>query len=1185
MESLKKIILLVEDDPVIAVLHKRYVEKEGYFVLVAGNGEEAVEIIKNNTKVDLILMDINLGSGIDGTEAAKEILNLKEIPVLFLSSHTEKKIVDLTEKITSYGYVVKNTGPIVLAASIKMAFKLFEANKEISFNASSLMQSESRFNAVYEKSPVGIVHVDLKGKFLNVNPTFIKILQYSKEELLQMTWRDFTHPDDLQINVDLYTDVLEGTRDSYCIEKRYLTKSGQIVWVSISVVSVKDLNGKPIYLLGMVEDITDKVKIEESQKEDLNLLKSVNKLAIKLAPFSHNEDLYSLITKSLIKSSGADFATIAIYNPENSVLKIERIEAKSNLLSLANGVLGMNLLQIKPKVSDEDYKQILSKVVGFRKTITETTFGAINSVVGNAIQKITSIDKFAGIAYIIEGKLYGTSVLGFNKNHPYPSEELLKSFAHIIALSIQRKSLEDKFYKVDRGFRLTEEKFSKIFRTSPDAIILSRLFDGVFVEVNDSFQKMTGYSKDEVIGKSSFDEYIGIWAEGKDREKFVKALQLNSEINGFEIRLKKKDGTPITGLRSAKIIDIDGVQHILSITHDITERKRIREELEKSEAKYKRFFENTHDVYYQVNDQFLIVEISPSIEKVSGYIREELIGKPVETFYENPEDRDLFIQEITKKGYVKEYEVKLKVKSGQSKWVSLNANLILTDENKFDYIEGFIKEIDVRKNAELNLRKMARAVEQSSASILITDEKGIIEYINPKFSEISGYSINEILGKNSKVLSSGLTPKNIYKELWNTIKSGRDWKGEFSNKKKNGDIYIESASISPITNEFGNVTNFVAVKEDITERKLAESVLEEKEEFYHAIFDRSAAIKMLIEPETFDIVDANPAAETFYGYTRNELLKLKITDINLIDTTDLTLACEQVIDGSNRYFNFKHKLSNGEVKDVEVYSTKIQLRGKTLLYSLIHDITERKLAEAQNIKYSEELKNAIATKDKFFSIIAHDLKSPFNAIIGFSDLLEADFNNNDYTSFPLYIDSISKSSKNAFNLLETLLEWAMAQTGRIKFVPEKINLSSKIFENIELFESQAAKKNIQLKSNINRDLQVFCDKYMLSSILRNLIVNAIKFTPQYGNIFVSAIPKNTFIEVSIRDSGVGILPEQLEKLFIVEEKVSTYGTEKETGTGLGLILCKEFIDQNGGQIWVESEVGKGSTFFFTLPVA
>ena len=941
MESFEKIILLVEDEPVIAILHKRYVEREGYFVLVAENGEKAVEIIKNNTKVDLILMDINLGSGIDGTEAAKEILNLKEIPVLFLSSHTEKEIVDLTEKITSYGYVVKNTGPVVLAASIKMAFKLFEANKEISFNASSLMQSESRFNAVYEKSPVGIVHVNLKGKLLNANPTFIKILEYSKEELLQMTWRDFTYPDDLQINVDLYTDVLKGTRDSYCIEKRYLTKSGHIVWVSLSVVSVKDLNGKPIYLLGLVEDITDKVKIEESQKEDLNLLKSVNKLAIKLAPFSHKDDLYSLITKSLMKSSGSDLATIAIYNPENRDLKIERIEAKSNLLSLANGVLGMNLLKIKPKVSDEEYNQILSEVVGFRKTITETTFGAINPVVGNAIQKITSIDKFAGIAYIIEGKLYGTSVLGFNKDQPYPSEELLKSFAHLIALSIQRKSLEDKFYTVDKGFRLTEEKFSKIFRTSPDAIILSRLSDGVFVEVNDSFQKITGFSKEEVIGKASISENIGTWPNENEREKFVKALLPNSEINGYELNLKKKNGTYFHALRSAKIIDIDGVQHILSITHDITERRRIQEELEKSEAKYKRFFENTHDVYYQVNDQYLIMEISPSIENVSGYVREELIGKPVESFYENLEDRDLFLQEITKKGYVKEYEVKLKAKSGKSKWVSLNANLILTAENKLNYIEGFIKEIDSRKSSELAYSKMARAVEQSSASILITDNKGKIEYVNPKFSEVSGYSFHEVQGKNPRMLQSGLTPKKIYEELWQTLASGQDWKGEFSNKKKNGEIYIEAASISPITNGFGKLTNFVAVKEDITERKLAESVLEEKEEFYHAIFDRSAAIKMLIDPETFDIVDANPAAEAFYGYSHEELLGLKMTDINLLGKEELLLACEQIETGGRGYFNFQHKLSNDEIRDVEVYSTKIQLRGKTLLYSLIHDITER----------------------------------------------------------------------------------------------------------------------------------------------------------------------------------------------------------------------------------------------------
>ncbi|NVO02477.1 MAG: PAS domain S-box protein, partial [Bacteroidetes bacterium] len=1134
---------------------------------------------------DLILMDINLGPGIDGTVAAQEILKTKDIPILFLSSHTEKEIVELTEKITSYGYVVKNTGPVVLAVSIKMAFKLFEANKEISFSANSLIQSESQFAAVYEKSPIGIVQVNLQGKIINANPTFVRILGYSKNELLQLKWKDFTHPDDLEMNSELYVDVISGKRDSYSIEKRYVKNDNEIVWVSLSVVSVKNSDGKPMFLLGMVEDISERINIEKLKKDEITYLNSINQLAIKLAPFSHKDDLYNIISKSLMKISGAEIVTLSIYNPEQKEIKIERIEAKSHLVNIANRYLGTNILNLRFKVSDEDYQTMLSEVVGFKNSLSETSFGSISPTIGNAIQKMTSIDKFAGVAYIIDGKLFGTSILGFKKEVPFPSEELLKSYAHIIALSIQRKTLEDKFYHVDKGMRLSEEKFSKIFRISPDAIILSRLTDGVMVEVNDSFTKMTGFAKEEVIGKSSSSEMIGLWLDFNQRENFVNELLKNNEISGFEVKLKKKDGSIINGLRSAKIIEINGESHILSITHEITDRKKIEESLLKSEAKFKTFFNNIHDAYYHVDVNYLISEISPSIERISGYSREELIGKPVQSFYENANDRDLFLMEISKNGFVKDYEVKLISKNGESKWVSLNANLVPSSDNKLRYIEGFITEINDRKKLELSLRKMAHAVEQSPASIVVTDVDGNIEYVNPKFTEVSGYSEKEVLGKNPRILGSGLTPRMVYCELWETLKAGFEWKGEFSNRKKNGDIYIESASISPIIDEFGKITNFVAVKEDITERKLAENILEEKEEFYHAIFDRSGAIKLLIDPVTFKIIDGNPAAEEYYGYSHDQLIDLKIIDINILDPEKIAEEMQKAISGEKRYFNFKHKLANGEIREVEVYSSKIVLRGKPLLYSLIHDITERKFAELQIKKYADELKTAVATKDKFFSIIAHDLKSPFNAIIGFSDLMEMDYKNKDFSNFELYLDSISKSSKSAFNLLETLLEWAMTQSRRIKYLPKRINLSSKIKENTEFAEMQASKKNIDLSINIQNDLFVFADKYMLNAILRNLISNAIKYTYQKGSVIISAIPKNSFVQVAVKDTGIGIPKKFIDQLFKIEKKSSTPGTEKETGTGLGLILCKEFVESNGGEIWVETEEGKGSTFFFTLPVA
>lgn len=233
---------------------------------------------------------------------------------------------------------------------------------------------------------------------------------------------------------------------------------------------------------------------------------------------------------------------------------------------------------------------------------------------------------------------------------------------------------------------------------------------------------------------------------------------------------------------------------------------------------------------------------------------------------------------------------------------------------------------------------------------------------------------------------------------------------------------------------------------------------------------------------------------------------------------------------------------------------------------------------------TEQLKELNATKDKFFSIIAHDLKNPFNTLIGFTELLKD--NLEDYSTDKLkeFIDILHETSKQSYALLENLLEWARAQTGRMTMNPENIDLSLITEENVSLLENNAAKKEVRLINNTSEGTVVYSDANMIRTVVRNLISNAIKYTKEGGSITTSATRKDKFIELAIADNGIGIKPQNLEKLFRIDENYSTRGTADEGGTGLGLILCKEFISKNGGEIWVESEFGQGSTFKFTLPV-
>jgi signal transduction histidine kinase len=224
-----------------------------------------------------------------------------------------------------------------------------------------------------------------------------------------------------------------------------------------------------------------------------------------------------------------------------------------------------------------------------------------------------------------------------------------------------------------------------------------------------------------------------------------------------------------------------------------------------------------------------------------------------------------------------------------------------------------------------------------------------------------------------------------------------------------------------------------------------------------------------------------------------------------------------------------------------------------------------------------------ATKDKFFSIIAHDLKSPFNAIIGFSEILIEQVQEKNYEYAMEYAVIIQDSSKRAMDLLMNLMEWSRSQTGRMEFNPEPLEVVGVIRDVIALLNDTAKQKSITITTNTPDSAQVIADKAMVATILRNLISNAIKFTERGGKIVISAQQNTAELIVAVQDNGVGMSKEIIDKLFRIDVNHSTLGTQSEKGTGLGLILCKEFIEKHGGKIWVESEEDKGSKFVFSIP--
>ncbi|WP_372644725.1 ATP-binding protein [Ancylomarina sp.] len=330
------------------------------------------------------------------------------------------------------------------------------------------------------------------------------------------------------------------------------------------------------------------------------------------------------------------------------------------------------------------------------------------------------------------------------------------------------------------------------------------------------------------------------------------------------------------------------------------------------------------------------------------------------------------------------------------------------------------------------------------------------------------------------------------------------------------------------------------------------------------------------------------SCEKILGYKPEELINISVIDkmIHPDDQGRAILALQNIIQNSaNGGIQYRHRHKNGGWVYLEAFGTnQISNPAVKSIILNVRDITDRMNAKQALIESETSLRDLNATKDRFFSIIAHDLKSPFNGILGFSKLLEAEVHDKNYEAVEEYAHIIHNASQRAMNLLTNLLVWSRSQMGKIKYTPENCDLEVLFNEIAELLNDSAQQKSITISSEIENNSVVFVDKNMICTILRNLISNGIKFTKSGGTITICAHPKVDEWLITVSDNGVGISNEAIDKLFLMEYSYSTLGTQKEVGTGLGLLLCKEFVSMHGGRIWVESEVGKGSTFYFSIPI-
>jgi PAS domain S-box-containing protein len=702
----------------------------------------------------------------------------------------------------------------------------------------------------------------------------------------------------------------------------------------------------------------------------------------------------------------------------------------------------------------------------------------------------------------------------------------------------ERKQIED-------TLRKSEQKYRLLVECANEAIVVVQ--DGMLRLTNPISEILTGYSAD-YLASTPFPSFI--YPEDKEAviSNHIKRLKGEDAPNQYIFRLINKDGSIRWVYMNSVLIDWDGSPATLNFLTDITERKKVEEALQMSNKRYETLFNKASDGILHLSTSGKILGVNESYCKMHGYNIMEILQMDIlnleadDSFHFNSERLNRIME-----GEAMQFEVNHFHKDGHIIILEVSASRICIGDEIF--IQTFNRDITDRKKAEELLIRQNREIESQYE-----------EYMQ----------LNEILRQTNYSL-----------ELEKEKSNETNIKLQMVNEELNAH-YLEDQ----IRNE-----EIQAKLEEAVESRTHQ--LLESEAKFRSVFNNSTLGIYRTTPDG-KILIANPALINLLKYDSFEELSQLNLEAEQPYQNYSRQEFKKQIEKSGRLIGLEGTWLAKDGTEIYIRESVILIRdneGKQLYYDgVVEDISEKRKAEIALIESENKLKESNAAKDKFFSIIAHDLKNPLTAMIMKSEMAYRYF---DKFTVEEQIDNSKKlhvSAKHLHQLLENLLNWSRSQTGKIEFEPSEFDIYYLIKENIKLLENNISQKKIQVNFESLADKKLFADKNMVSTILRNLISNAIKFTSIGGNVEVGAKvkpseglkPSEDYI-VYIKDNGIGMSADTISNIFKLDQKVSRQGTEGESGTGLGLLLCKEFIEKHDGKIWVESEVEKGSTFYFSLP--
>ena len=1091
-----------------------------------------------------------------------------------------------------------------------------------------LTESEKKYRSLFENINQGHalheVICDDTGKVVDyitllANDKYEEYLDVSKDKIIGKKASDILPKKELDRWINIFGDLaLNGTSKNYNL----YSESNKKHFEGIAYCPEK---GK---FAVSFSDVTEQKHLEEIAKQQSFLLKFINSIAIPSADKSSVDELAKILLKAVKEYTGAILAIFSDYQSDKKELKLLHVEADQKLFRTILKIAGDDVTKITFPVDNNAYNLIVKDIVGEFNSFNEVSFGAIPKLVDKAIRKSTGIDRLFPVAHVIDGDLYGTTMLAFKKGQAHPSTELLESFAHLMSVSLKR-------YKAEKALKDSESKFRNLFNSMQEGVYLHQMvYDDAgkatnyrIIEANDISEKILNIKKEDAIDQLATDVFKT--KEAPFLEVYSKVAETGVPVT-FDQYFEPMDKyflisvfSPKKGQFATAFTDITQQK---KNEKEIIKAKEIAEERERKLDQHVKYLESLNnsliDAVFTVNPANREIKyVNKAVENIFGYAQKDCIGLNTSILYVDEQDYLDFGEKLKEailnnRDFLKT-EIRLKRKSGEIFTAEITTTFI-KNSGEITEILSIVRDITEKIQYQNELVKAKEISEESEKrfQLFVNQSPTPIAVVDKKMEQIIYWS-------HSATLKLGHSPKKV-SEWFNVAYPDPDYRKEVierwtskvekaakSQKATNtGEYEVTRKDGSVITAEF--YVQFlpdqvIITLNDITERKIYEDAIKESEENLKSIVENGTNM-FYRHDVNHQLKYVSPQIKNILGYEVEEAMVrwTELTTDNPINELGFQYTMKAIETGERQdVYDLELKHKNGSKIQVEVREAPVVKNGKTIeIVGALADVTEKRKTEQalkgkndeyeilnkELIQINKELQTAKVKaeesdrlKSAFLANMSHEIRTPMNGILGFSNLLKEPHLSGKQQKH--YIDIIQKSGERMLNTVNDIIEISKIETGLVTTSTEKVNINKHFSTLYHFFKLEADNKGLKLlvdKQLPEEDCRILVDKSKLSSILTNLIKNAIKFTYE-GTISFGCEKKGEMLEFYVKDTGVGVPQNRLEAIFNRFEQADIEDKRVFEGSGLGLTIAKSYTEMLGGKIWVESEEGKGSMFFFTIP--